>query len=106
MQADLCLLADIPAGVVNIITGKVDEAGAALAAHPGIDHVRPCITACWAASAAHARQIVVHRIVVQCQRDTAAAVYAAVTSCVTLNSGTATSLDGCLSAAAELHRVT
>lgn len=55
LQADLCLLADIPAGVVKIITGKGDAASTALAAHPGIDHVRRCITACRAAPAAHAQ---------------------------------------------------
>ncbi|WP_028630974.1 aldehyde dehydrogenase family protein [Metapseudomonas resinovorans] len=33
----LCLDAGIPAGVVNIVTGVGAEAGAALAAHPGID---------------------------------------------------------------------
>jgi Aldehyde dehydrogenase family len=41
VQAELCLLADIPDGVVNLIPGKGDIAGAALATHPGIDHVRP-----------------------------------------------------------------
>lgn len=50
LQTDLCLLADIPAGVVNIIPGKGDVAGAALAAHPGIDHVRQCTTGCRAMS--------------------------------------------------------
>lgn len=33
----LCLEAGIPPGVVNIVTGTGAEAGAALAAHPGID---------------------------------------------------------------------
>jgi aldehyde dehydrogenase (NAD+) len=35
----LCLEAGIPPGVVNVITGTGLEAGAALAAHPGVDKV-------------------------------------------------------------------
>src|SRR5271165_5784987 len=35
----LCLDADIPAGVVNILPGEGNVAGMALAAHPGIDKV-------------------------------------------------------------------
>jgi aldehyde dehydrogenase (NAD+) len=37
--AQLCSEAGIPHGVVNVVTGFGEEAGAALAAHPGIDHV-------------------------------------------------------------------
>lgn len=37
--ADLCEKAGFPAGVVNIVTGYGAEAGAALAAHPDIDHI-------------------------------------------------------------------
>lgn len=35
----LCLEAGIPPGVVNVVTGTGREAGAALAAHPGVDKV-------------------------------------------------------------------
>jgi aldehyde dehydrogenase (NAD+) len=35
----LALEAGLPAGVLNIVTGYGEEAGAALAAHPGVDHV-------------------------------------------------------------------
>jgi aldehyde dehydrogenase (NAD+) len=37
--ADLALEAGLPAGTVNVVTGLGGEAGAALAAHPGIDHI-------------------------------------------------------------------
>jgi aldehyde dehydrogenase (NAD+) len=37
--AELAVDAGLPAGVVNIVTGYGHEAGAALAAHPGIDHI-------------------------------------------------------------------
>lgn len=37
--ARLSLEADFPAGAINVVTGKGDSAGAALAAHPGIDYV-------------------------------------------------------------------
>lgn len=37
--AKLVLEAGIPAGVVNVVHGFGEEAGAALAAHPGIDHL-------------------------------------------------------------------
>jgi phenylacetaldehyde dehydrogenase len=37
--AELMLEADLPAGVVNVITGFGETAGAAIAAHPGIDKV-------------------------------------------------------------------
>tara|TARA_R110001583_G_C5671027_1_gene411081 strand:- start:17513 stop:19027 length:1515 start_codon:yes stop_codon:yes gene_type:complete len=33
---ELCLEAGLPAGVVNVVTGTGEEAGAALAAHPGV----------------------------------------------------------------------
>ena len=36
--AELCIEAGIPAGVVNVVTGY-GEAGAALAAHPGVDKI-------------------------------------------------------------------
>jgi betaine-aldehyde dehydrogenase len=36
---DICLEADIPAGVVNILTGEGAVAGMALAGHPGVDKV-------------------------------------------------------------------
>ncbi|KAA0570214.1 aldehyde dehydrogenase family protein [Azospirillum sp. Sh1] len=36
---ELCLEAGIPPGVVNVVTGTGPEAGAALAAHPGIDKI-------------------------------------------------------------------
>ncbi|MEL6964947.1 MAG: aldehyde dehydrogenase family protein [Pseudomonadota bacterium] len=35
----LAMEAELPPGVLNIVTGFGDEAGAALAAHPGIDHL-------------------------------------------------------------------
>lgn len=37
--ADLCAQAGFPAGAVNVVPGLGSEAGAALAAHPGIDHL-------------------------------------------------------------------
>ena len=37
--AELGAEAGLPAGVLNIVTGLGTEAGAALAAHPGIDHI-------------------------------------------------------------------
>ncbi|ALO68105.1 aldehyde dehydrogenase [Arthrobacter alpinus] len=37
--AELAIEAGIPAGVLNIVTGIGIEAGAALAAHPGINHI-------------------------------------------------------------------
>jgi len=36
---ELALEAGLPAGALNIVTGYGGEAGAALAAHPGVDHV-------------------------------------------------------------------
>lgn len=36
---ELCLEAGIPPGVVNVVTGTGAEAGAALAAHPGVDKI-------------------------------------------------------------------
>ncbi len=39
MLGDLCLEAEIPAGVVNILPGEGSVAGMALAQHPGIDKV-------------------------------------------------------------------
>ena len=39
MVGKLALEAGLPAGVLNIVTGHGEEAGAALAAHPGVDHV-------------------------------------------------------------------
>lgn len=36
---ELCLEAGIPPGVVNVVTGTGPEAGAALAAHPGVDKI-------------------------------------------------------------------
>jgi len=40
--AELALEAGIPPDVINIVTGLGEEAGAALSAHPGIDHI--CFT--------------------------------------------------------------
>ncbi|MDX1542009.1 MAG: aldehyde dehydrogenase family protein, partial [Geminicoccaceae bacterium] len=37
--ADLALEAGLPPGVLNVVTGLGNEAGAAIAAHPGIDHL-------------------------------------------------------------------
>ena len=37
--AELCLEAGVPAGVVNVVPGFGETAGAALAAHPGVDKV-------------------------------------------------------------------
>ncbi len=37
--AELCMEAGVPPGVVNVVTGNGATAGAALAAHPGIDKV-------------------------------------------------------------------
>jgi aldehyde dehydrogenase (NAD+) len=37
--AEIALEAGVPPGVVNVVTGLGPEAGAALAAHPGLDHV-------------------------------------------------------------------
>ena len=37
--AELCVEAGIPAGVVNILTGFGETAGAALVAHPGVDKI-------------------------------------------------------------------
>ncbi|WP_207482654.1 aldehyde dehydrogenase family protein [Arenibaculum pallidiluteum] len=37
--AELCLEAGIPPGVVNVVTGRGETTGAALARHPGIDKV-------------------------------------------------------------------
>jgi aldehyde dehydrogenase (NAD+)/betaine-aldehyde dehydrogenase len=37
--AELAVEVGIPAGVLNVVTGIGTEAGAALAAHPGIDHI-------------------------------------------------------------------
>src|SRR5262249_25402742 len=37
--AGLALECGLPAGVLNVVTGYGAEAGAALAAHPGIDHL-------------------------------------------------------------------
>jgi aldehyde dehydrogenase (NAD+) len=39
MVGRLALDAGLPAGVLNIVTGYGEEAGAALAAHPGVDHL-------------------------------------------------------------------
>ncbi len=60
--ADLALEAGLPAGVLNLVTGLGAEAGAALAAHPGIDHISftgsPATgTAVQAASARHNRPV-------------------------------------------------
>src|SRR5690606_21890676 len=37
--AEIAMATGLPAGALNIVTGLGVEAGAALAAHPGIDHV-------------------------------------------------------------------
>jgi aldehyde dehydrogenase (NAD+)/betaine-aldehyde dehydrogenase len=37
--AEIALEAGLPAGVFNVVTGIGAEAGAALAAHPGVDHI-------------------------------------------------------------------
>ncbi|MCD4536601.1 aldehyde dehydrogenase family protein [Nocardioides sp. cx-169] len=37
--AQLAVQAGVPAGVFNVVTGMGTEAGAALAAHPGVDHL-------------------------------------------------------------------
>jgi acyl-CoA reductase-like NAD-dependent aldehyde dehydrogenase len=37
--AELCLEAGVPEGVVNVVTGFGEEAGAALAAHPDVDKI-------------------------------------------------------------------
>ncbi|MFN2526027.1 MAG: aldehyde dehydrogenase [Actinomycetota bacterium] len=37
--AELCLDAGVPEGVVNVVTGYGEEAGAALAAHPDVDKI-------------------------------------------------------------------
>ena len=39
MLADVAHAAGLPAGVLNVVQGMGDEAGAALAAHPGIDRI-------------------------------------------------------------------
>jgi len=70
--AQLAIRAGFPAGVFNVVTGLGPEAGAALAAHPGVDHLgfvgstrigsliagaapRACHRSCsnWAGSSAH-----------------------------------------------------
>ena len=40
--AELLLKADLPADVINVVTGYGDEAGASLAQHKGVDHI--CFT--------------------------------------------------------------
>jgi gamma-glutamyl-gamma-aminobutyraldehyde dehydrogenase len=37
--AQLAIEAGLPAGALNVVTGLGDEAGAALSAHPGVDHI-------------------------------------------------------------------
>ncbi|WP_153945020.1 aldehyde dehydrogenase family protein, partial [Acinetobacter baumannii] len=37
--AAICEEAGMPRGIVNVVTGYGNEAGAALAAHPDIDHI-------------------------------------------------------------------
>ena len=37
--AQLAVEAGLPAGALNVVTGLGDEAGGALSAHPGIDHI-------------------------------------------------------------------
>ena len=39
LLAELMLELDLPPGVVNVVTGRGDTAGAALAAHPGVDKI-------------------------------------------------------------------
>ncbi len=39
MLAEILLRAGLPAGVFNVVTGTGAEAGAALVAHPGVDHI-------------------------------------------------------------------